>query len=128
MLTVIGTDANSMGATIMDGNKAVALCRPLQIFTSKDGSLISHQVSAEDALKNAHRLAACWNACEGLTQDHFDGGWKAKELSAYAKKKEVELDAARLLLQEIAKILQECDGGGIFDSEKHRIREFLERK
>ena len=44
--------------------------------------------------------AAC-SACEGLTQDHFDGGWTAKNLSKYAKGLEVELDAARALLHEV---------------------------
>lgn len=53
--------------------------------------------------------AAC-GACEGLTQDHFDGGWTAKGLSGYAQKLEqqladerAELAAARALLREVAR-------------------------
>lgn len=56
---------------------------------------------------NARRLAACWNACEGLSQDHFDGDWTAKGLSKYAKSLEEksaalekELAAARALIQQ----------------------------
>ncbi|MEF2265384.1 hypothetical protein V3C40_01210 [Janthinobacterium sp. LS2A] len=52
---------------------------------------------------NARRLAACWNACDGLTQDHFDGGWSAKGLSEYAKQVENTLAAARALLAEVVK-------------------------
>ena len=37
-----------------------------------------------------------------------------------------ELNAARALLLEVAKSIQECDTGGVFDQEKMRIRSYLD--
>ncbi|WP_395406257.1 hypothetical protein ACHMW6_06190 [Pseudoduganella sp. UC29_106] len=47
----------------------------------------------------ARRLADCWNACNGLTQDHFDGGWTAKGLSRHASAMEDRLAMAIALLK-----------------------------
>lgn len=56
-------------------------------------------VSAGLTEADAIRLASCWNACEGLTQDHFDGDWTAKGLSQYAKKLEGQVADLRAALQ-----------------------------
>jgi hypothetical protein len=56
-------------------------------------------VSAGLTEADAIRLASCWNACEGLTQDHFDGDWTAKGLSQYAKKLEGQVAELRAALQ-----------------------------
>jgi len=47
---------------------------------------------------------------------------KALELSDVV----VERESARALLREVAKSIQECDTGGIFDQEKMRIRSYLD--
>lgn len=88
---------------------------------------------------NLRRLAACWNACEGLTQDHFDGDWTAKGLSQYAKTLEGQVADLRAALaaatalqaQGDAAATQHCgwfyiddDGNGPFltESEKYASR------
>lgn len=72
---------------------------------------------------NARRLAACWNACESLSQDALDGGWTAAGLSAHAKALEMDLAAARALLVDAADTFDEIP------DEDHeiadRIRAFL---
>jgi hypothetical protein len=42
-------------------------------------------VASSALVPDARRLVACWNACEGLSQDALDGGWTAAGLSSYAK-------------------------------------------
>jgi len=70
--------------------------------------------------------AAC-KACEGLTQDHFDGGWTAKELSAYAKRQETELAAACALLREVFKADDEiAEISGSTRPLTERIRSYLD--
>jgi len=49
---------------------------------------------------NAQRLVACWNALDGLSDDHLAGGWNARGMSLYAKGLEEKLAAARALLVE----------------------------
>lgn len=72
---------------------------------------------------NASRLVACWNACEGLTQDHFDGDWTALGLSKYAKSLEGKISAARTLLSDA---LETFDDNPMEDHEvADRIRDFL---
>lgn len=50
---------------------------------------------------NARRIVACVNACAGLPDDAFDGGWTAAGLSAYAKTLEARSD-------ELLKALKLC--------------------
>lgn len=58
-LTVKTNDLNSFGAVVMDGEVAVALCRPMQVWTKgEDGSPVSRVVTPEEALKNAHLFAS----------------------------------------------------------------------
>ncbi|MCE3262596.1 MAG: hypothetical protein K0R43_1675 [Pseudoduganella sp.] len=79
----------------------------------------------DDALSrgNAHRIAACWNACQGLTMDHFDGGWTAKGLSRHAKALENQIATARTLLSDA---LETFDDNLDQDHEvADRIRAFL---
>lgn len=52
---------------------------------------------------NAQRLVACWNALDGLSDDHLAGGWNVRGMSSYAKGLEDKLAAARLLLAEAVK-------------------------
>lgn len=61
---------------------------------------------SKEAQYNTRWIVACVNACEGLTQDHFDGGWKAKELIAYAVNLEKERDALRELCGELVQVLR----------------------
>lgn len=85
-------------------------------INTKDGMTVATASKA-----NARRLAACWNACEGLTQDHFDGGWTALGLSKYAKLLEGELAAARLLLIDVMDDIPADYSDDLTD----RIRAFL---
>ncbi|WP_162995701.1 hypothetical protein [Janthinobacterium agaricidamnosum] len=64
---------------------------------------------------NAHRLVACWNALDGLSDDHLAGGWNARGMSAYAKGLEEKLRVARDLLLAIKKL---DDGGDITDHDE----------
>lgn len=58
-LTIKTSDLNSFGAVVMDGDVAVALCRPMQVWTKgEDGGSVSRVVTPEEALKNAHLFAA----------------------------------------------------------------------
>lgn len=41
---------------------------------------------------NARRIVSCVNACAGLTQDNFDGGWTAIGLSSYTASLETQRD------------------------------------
>ena len=52
---------------------------------------------------NAQRLVACWNALDGLSDDHLAGGWNVRGMSTYAKGLEEKLAAARALLAEAVK-------------------------
>lgn len=52
---------------------------------------------------NARRLVACWNACDGLSDEALDGGWNVRSMSAYAKGLENKLAAARALLADAVK-------------------------
>lgn len=52
---------------------------------------------------NAQRLVACWNALDGLSDDHLAGGWNVRGMSSYAKGLEEKLAAARVLLSEAVK-------------------------
>ncbi|MEG0884905.1 MAG: hypothetical protein RSH52_27090 [Janthinobacterium sp.] len=52
---------------------------------------------------NAQRLVACWNALDGLSDDHLAGGWNVRGMSSYAKGLEDKLAVARLLLAEAVK-------------------------
>lgn len=61
------------------------------------------------SIPDAQRLAACWNACDGLTQDHFDGGWTARGLSKYAKGLEGKLTVGRGLLAEFITMYENVD-------------------
>lgn len=54
---------------------------------------------------DAHRIIACVNACEGVTQEMFDGGWSAKGISDYAKNLERQRDVAWKELREIREAL-----------------------
>lgn len=53
---------------------------------------------------NAQRLVACWNALDGLSDEHLAGGWNARSMSAYAKGLEEKLRVARALLLDIKKM------------------------
>ena len=53
---------------------------------------------------NAQRLVSCWNALDGLSDDHLAGGWNARDMSAYAKGLEEKLRVARTLLLDIKKM------------------------
>lgn len=53
---------------------------------------------------NAQRLVACWNALDGLSDEHLAGGWNARSMSAYAKGLEEKLRVARGLLLDIKKM------------------------
>ena len=83
---------------------------------------------------NARRLAACWNACEGLpTQDLEALSVPFSELSLgglLSVRK--ELDAARALLSEILRLDEATSNNGEFGSlvgnMSDRIRAFLEAK
>lgn len=63
----------------------------------------------DDALSraNARRIVACWNACEGLSMDHFEGGWTAKGLSRHAKAMEDQVAAARTLLSDALEVFDD---------------------
>ena len=58
------------------------------------------------------RARACVNACAGLTQDHFDGGWTAAGLSAHAKRVEDQRDA----LAAAVRALLECEWNFMTDT------------
>lgn len=82
-----------------------------------DGNLIIEckHGTEEERLLNARYTVASANACAGLTQDHFDGGWKAKELIAYAKslagQRDVLLSALNRLMACSGEIAVESDEG-----------------
>lgn len=63
------------------------------LLSAPDGGNIT--VTAYMAEADAERLAACWNACDGLSQDALDGGWTAKGLSQYAKSLELCVASSR---------------------------------
>lgn len=65
------------------------------------------QSKYHDEAANARRLVACWNACEGLTQDHFDGGWTAKGLSRHARAMEDKVTTALTLLSDALETFDE---------------------
>lgn len=48
-----------------------------------------------EAQANARRLAACWNACEGIDQETFDMGWTALSAMKNAHKHEEQAAVAR---------------------------------
>lgn len=50
---------------------------------------------------NASRIVACVNACVGVSDDALDGGWKAVEISAYAKSLEAQLAAVTAQRDEL---------------------------
>jgi hypothetical protein len=52
---------------------------------------------------NAQRMVACWNALDGLSDDHLAGGWNVRRMSAYTKGLENKLAAAQDLLAEVVK-------------------------
>lgn len=54
---------------------------PDSATVEQPGDLIA-QVELE---ADGRRLASCWNACDGLSQDALDGEWTAKGISAYAR-------------------------------------------
>lgn len=49
---------------------------------------------------NLDRVLACTNACEGLSSDALDGGWKAIELIAYTVKLEQALHLCKEFLSD----------------------------
>jgi hypothetical protein len=49
---------------------------------------------------NLDRMLDCTNACEGLSNDALDGGWKASELIAYTVKLENALEICKEFLSE----------------------------
>lgn len=53
---------------------------------------------------NARRMVACWNALDGLSDDHLAGGWNVRSMSAYAKGLEEKLRVTRDLLLAIKKL------------------------
>lgn len=75
---------------------------------NEDGDVLIPWPYTDFTVEDMQRVVACWNACEGLTKDHFDGDWTAKGLSKYARSLEdnlaaerKELAAARALLTEV---------------------------
>jgi len=70
------------------------------------GQVIAQCDLSENMEANAKRIVNCVNACEGLPDDCFDGGWTAAGASAYAKKLEVG-NAELLWALETAKRLFE---------------------
>lgn len=62
----------------------------------------------EDAEANARRIVACVNACAGLTDDHFDGGFSVAAMSEYIKRIERQRDEMLAALAEA-----ERHGGGV---------------
>lgn len=84
-------------------------CGTVQCFGIVQGEQVFASAFDEDfyiAQENARRIVACLNACEGLTQDHFDGGWSAKEIIAYASNLEKERDAYRDMCVEMLEELR----------------------
>ncbi|OBV38112.1 hypothetical protein [Janthinobacterium psychrotolerans] len=67
-----------------------------QVFAAMPMEGFDHQA-------NAQRLVACWNALDGLSDEHLAGGWNARSMSAYVKGLENKLAAARALLTEAVK-------------------------
>lgn len=64
---------------------------------------------------NAQRLVACWNALDGLSDDHLAGGWNVRGMSSYAKGLEEKLRVAHAQLLAIKKL---DDRNGIADHDK----------
>jgi len=106
------------------------------VVDNVSSQLVPVPIAKEVRMSNARRLAACWNACEGLTMDHFDGGWTAKGLSSHAKSLEGKLAEERkrsaaaitLLLEAASKLEIVITGiGDNYDATNlaPRIRAFL---
>lgn len=57
---------------------------------------------------NAQRLVNCWNALDGLSDEHLAGGWNARSMSAYAKDLEGKVRTLRAMLLVI-KVLSDRD-------------------
>lgn len=86
---------------------------PGRLTADEDGLLLTesgHCLAAvgsweasQSAAADAQRLAACWNACGGISMDAFDGGWTAKGLSQYAKSLELRLTEAAALLRDVVR-------------------------
>ena len=57
---------------------------------------------------NAQRLVACWNALDGLSDEHLAGGWNARSMSAYAKDLEGKVRTLRAMLL-VVKVLSDRD-------------------
>jgi hypothetical protein len=51
----------------------------------------SPEKNREQKIADYQRIVACVNACEGLSQFAFDGGWTAKGMSKYANQLEGRL-------------------------------------
>lgn len=81
-------------------------------------------------LSDARRLAACWNACEGIDTDNLEKfpGW-ASDGFAPGVKVVQELAAARALLAEIANRIDEEESNSVgtigLNNDADRIRAFL---
>ena len=56
------------------------------------------------------RIVACVNACSGLSQFAFDGGWTAAGMSRYAAKLEGQLAAIKIEVQKLRDANFECNG------------------
>lgn len=78
------------------------------LVAKNDANLV---VATGASIADAQRLAACWNACEGLTQDYFDGGWTAKDLSKYARKQEVLLASANAKIEWMRSLVDAAQAG-----------------
>jgi len=64
------------------------------------------RVTGGNGEANARRLAACWNACDGLPQDALDGGWTALGLSQHAKQLEDENVALKAEVKRLQEMLE----------------------
>ena len=51
---------------------------------------------------NARRIVACVNACAGVTDEQFDGGWTAQGISKYAVSLEQQRDELLAIAEELA--------------------------
>ena len=74
--------------------------------------LLNDSCSAiESLLAEVDRLCRFERLCDGITQDHIDGGWSAKGISAYCKLVEVERDQLKAMkeLAEEARDLYAAD-------------------
>lgn len=80
------------------------------IIYDKDGWAISNAITyhghhlVDEAKSNARLIVACVNACAGVPNDSFDGGWTALGMSQYAKKIEVQRDDLLINLKKLVDI------------------------